>query len=329
MSKDPAQLLELKRLIKEALQQKGVLAQIKADVRASVYTVIQQQEGKRDEVYREKGSKKNFMKDRDNRIASELFIDFLQQHDFGRTLSVFLAELDMQASDIPGRDKVAFDIGISAEGDPDQPLINKLLMKGNPHDPYQGVSLGISCDGYIPPSPTGLSPIEESSYLADSGLKVPTRANLGIVAPPKINAKETSNSHSPTEKNAKLPESSSLNSLGLTTSGSGKSLPPITGLKTPSVSLFPRTGLSAKPLSPTSPKAPSNHESSPEDSVEEDIEQSSTLSADELDAAEENISVASAEDESDQDESLLKTLEHSIDDDSFQTKPDYEERHAS
>ena len=115
---------DLKAAVKEALERKGVLKDVRARMRASVYNCLED----RSVTLPEKRS-------RDLYLASELVRDFLISLNLSSTLSVFCEEMGQPSEILCDREFVAGEVGFSLSSkDKDNcnesiPLIISLVQK--------------------------------------------------------------------------------------------------------------------------------------------------------------------------------------------------------
>jgi hypothetical protein len=116
------ELTTLKEIVQQSLETQGVLAKIRAQLRAAVFTTIDGNERKTQGFTNQKvirlGKSKNLM------MASALFLDFLDTLDLDSTKSVFQPEIVFDNN--LTRDEIAKQMGIVNYSD-DTPLIFNIL----------------------------------------------------------------------------------------------------------------------------------------------------------------------------------------------------------
>eukprot|EP00002_Diphylleia_rotans_P032359 TRINITY_DN678_c0_g2_i1.p1 TRINITY_DN678_c0_g2~~TRINITY_DN678_c0_g2_i1.p1 ORF type:complete len:305 (-),score=71.58 TRINITY_DN678_c0_g2_i1:1274-2188(-) len=159
MASEDAEVMEMKRLVVLALEQKGAMAKLRADVRASVFSVIQEQERKRSNVHLESPELIALREKKDGKYAVDLFIDFLQQYNLTNTLSVFLAEVNMPPDVTVQRERVANSLGIqNTTSNEPCPLIYELFHRkvGDTFENVSNLGISSSLSGYSgEPTPNG------------------------------------------------------------------------------------------------------------------------------------------------------------------------------
>jgi hypothetical protein len=103
------QIDELKELVKVSLQQAGVLGGIKAQLRAAVFKVVNNEQGP-------SGSRAGLaaMATTEGQVAADLVREFLEHFQLHSTLAVFLPEASLEG-DYPGRAQLAQRLGIEDE----------------------------------------------------------------------------------------------------------------------------------------------------------------------------------------------------------------------
>lgn len=90
---------ELKQLVLEKMDKSGVLGQLKAQMRAKVFNIIDSQERQKDKVsalYVNNHKIQSAKTDENALKALELFADFLEFYQLGNTKEIFLAETNYQ-----------------------------------------------------------------------------------------------------------------------------------------------------------------------------------------------------------------------------------------
>lgn len=115
-----SELNALKALVQDALSQKGVLGKIKAELRASVFSVLHEQEIGTGKAYLENQKLAAALATREGQIAVDLIREFLEFFNLEHTLAVFLPEANLPEK-YAGREKLANELRISQNRQ--QPLL--------------------------------------------------------------------------------------------------------------------------------------------------------------------------------------------------------------
>ena len=97
---------ELTVVVKDTLEARGVLGAIKAQLRAAVFTAIDEQE-RADGVHAENAAVQRMKKTEEGEVALELFLDFLEFYNLHSTASVFTAECSIPAPSSPANSSAA------------------------------------------------------------------------------------------------------------------------------------------------------------------------------------------------------------------------------
>ncbi|XP_053316739.1 centrosomal protein 43 isoform X2 [Spea bombifrons] len=125
---------ELRDLLIQTLENNGVLNKIKAELRASVFLALEEQEKVENKTPLVNESLKRFLNTRDGRLVTSLFTEFLQFFNLDFTLAVFQPEACLgNATD--ERSYLAKDLGIiESEGTKSSPLVLELVKKWHQKD---------------------------------------------------------------------------------------------------------------------------------------------------------------------------------------------------
>jgi hypothetical protein len=134
---------ELKNLVIQSLEGNGVLGQIRAQIRASVFKIIEMQEAntkKNAGFFWENPLCQKIYDNKEGKIALEIINEFLEFFKMDYTLSVFTHESNLK--DTTGRDDLQKRLGV--KGDNNKPLlfhiINALVHEGSPGKENQSSS---------------------------------------------------------------------------------------------------------------------------------------------------------------------------------------------
>lgn len=124
---------ELRDLLIQTLENNGVLNKIKAELRASVFLALEEQEKVENKTPLVNESLKRFLSTRDGRLVANIFAEFLQFFNLDFTLAVFQPEASLGKMD--DRSQLAKDLGIiESEGPKTGPLIFELIKKCHQKD---------------------------------------------------------------------------------------------------------------------------------------------------------------------------------------------------
>uniref|UniRef100_A0A8C5M603 Centrosomal protein 43 n=1 Tax=Leptobrachium leishanense TaxID=445787 RepID=A0A8C5M603_9ANUR len=124
---------ELRDLLIQTLENNGVLNKIKAELRASVFLALEEQEKVENKTPLINESLKRFLSSRDGRLVANIFAEFLQFFNLDFTLAVFQPEACL--GKIEDRSQLAKDLGIiESEGPKTGPLILELIKKCHQKD---------------------------------------------------------------------------------------------------------------------------------------------------------------------------------------------------
>ena len=102
---------QLKDLVSRTLEAKGVLGIIRAQLRASVFSVLDEQE-RQSGVFL--GRSGELRVDLRGNMLSALLQECMEHYDLSRTLSVFAPEANWNVEAFPGRESLMHNLGISA-----------------------------------------------------------------------------------------------------------------------------------------------------------------------------------------------------------------------
>ncbi|XP_075452927.1 centrosomal protein 43 isoform X2 [Ascaphus truei] len=127
---------ELRDLLIQTLENSGVLNKIKAELRASVFLALEEQEKVENKIPLVNESLKKFLNARDGRLIASLFSEFLQFFNLDFTLAVFQPEACLFQENGPDdRSPLARDLGIiESEGAKSCPLILELVKRWRQKD---------------------------------------------------------------------------------------------------------------------------------------------------------------------------------------------------
>eukprot|EP00741_Cyanophora_paradoxa_P023780 tig00021621_g22969.t1 len=115
---------EIKEIVTRTLETKGVLGKIRAELRASVFTAIDEQE-KESGIYLENAAIQKLQSTPEGRLAAELVREFLEFYELDYTLSVLLPEANLPEQ-YQGRDDLSREMELRPEGTK-RPLLVELI----------------------------------------------------------------------------------------------------------------------------------------------------------------------------------------------------------
>ncbi|KAM4772641.1 centrosomal protein 43 isoform 2-T2 [Rhinophrynus dorsalis] len=125
---------ELRDLLIQTLENNGVLNKIKAELRASVFLALEEQEKTENKTPLVNESLKRFLNTRDGRMVASLFTEFLQFFNLDFTLAVFQPEANL-VNGPDDRSHLARDLGIiESDSVKSGPLVLELLKKCHQKD---------------------------------------------------------------------------------------------------------------------------------------------------------------------------------------------------
>ncbi|KAM3130929.1 hypothetical protein pb186bvf_016952 [Paramecium bursaria] len=126
-------------LMLQSLDKEGVLAKVKAQIKASVYKIIDQAAGKKSggsQYFWENDKAVNLHKDNNLLLLLEIVKEFLQFFDFNYTLAVLVSESNHK--DYIKRENLIQKLGIlKTDLESTQPVLQLLVQKFNPKNPKQ------------------------------------------------------------------------------------------------------------------------------------------------------------------------------------------------
>jgi hypothetical protein len=126
--------VELRDVVAQSLEAKGVLGKIRAQLRANVFLTLEEQESK-EKPHPFVGERlRNFQKTKEGRQAVALVREFLEFFELDFTTAVFDPETNACES-YPGRDQLARDLGLEHHSGADAPLLSNLLRHPHTHSP--------------------------------------------------------------------------------------------------------------------------------------------------------------------------------------------------
>jgi len=118
---------QLKDIVAKTLEAKGVLGTIRAQLRAAVFTALDDQE-RANGIYLENSRVLELQQDSRSVLLLQLLQEFFEFYELDRTLSVFLPEVNVSSDDFIGRERLASKLGSGAMArNGDQPLLMTLL----------------------------------------------------------------------------------------------------------------------------------------------------------------------------------------------------------
>ncbi len=143
MSGGTGNIEELKGVVAKALEAKGVLSRLRAELRKCVFEVMEEQEkGGAGAGSASSSRVVEILSTDEGRKAASLVADFLSVCQLDHSLSVFRSEASLQGVEIPKSD-LADALGVIAE--PDEPLIYSCLDgKGSSASPKTGPGGGFA-----------------------------------------------------------------------------------------------------------------------------------------------------------------------------------------
>ncbi|XP_018117614.1 centrosomal protein 43 L homeolog isoform X2 [Xenopus laevis] len=125
---------ELRDLLIQTLENNGILNKIKAELRASVFLALEEQEKTQNKTPLVNESLKKFLNTRDGRLVANLFTEFLQFFNLDFTLAVFQPEASLENA-YDDRNHLAKDLGIvDSESVKSGPLVLELVRRCHQKD---------------------------------------------------------------------------------------------------------------------------------------------------------------------------------------------------
>ncbi|KAJ3050009.1 FGFR1 oncoprotein partner [Rhizophlyctis rosea] len=155
------ELSTLKSLVSDALLKGGVLGKVKAQLRASVFSVLQESD-KGKELTSSSTKAQNLRDSHEGKLALELVRDLLKSLDLDYTLAVFLPESDMPEKPQLDRRTLAQDLDVQEEGQ--KPLLVSLLEEGRRNSASEP-STKPTATPVLPIAPLSVTPIKPGNTL--------------------------------------------------------------------------------------------------------------------------------------------------------------------
>ncbi|KAI9357364.1 hypothetical protein DFJ73DRAFT_206594 [Zopfochytrium polystomum] len=128
---DSAAALELKALVAEVLSRNGVLGKIKAELRAAVYSALQEVEGQTPRAAAGVGSPsvRALLSSDEGSLALALVHDFLECCNLDHTLTVLMPEAAVQTTSMPSKTDMQkrLTLGAATSPEPRKPLLLRLI----------------------------------------------------------------------------------------------------------------------------------------------------------------------------------------------------------
>ncbi|GBG33422.1 FGFR1 onco partner [Hondaea fermentalgiana] len=107
------QLDQLKHIVSRTLEAKGVLGTIRAQLRAAVFTALDEQE-RANGVYLENYRVQKIKSSPESKLLLALMHEFFEFYELDRTLSVFMPEATWTQAEYPGRQQLSRDLGFAS-----------------------------------------------------------------------------------------------------------------------------------------------------------------------------------------------------------------------
>ncbi|EDO38339.1 predicted protein [Nematostella vectensis] len=170
---------ELRDLVAQSLESKGVLGKIRAQLRASVFLALEEQEGAENKIPLTNGNLKKFISTSEGRLVAGLVREFLEFFELDFTIAVFDPESNF-SDKYQGRNNLANELNLP---DSDSAATKPLLAEVVRHMKYAG-SASNNCT-------TGAKP---THHMADSQPQV---KNSAAFSSPRHNGPGSPRSTSP------------------------------------------------------------------------------------------------------------------------------------
>ncbi|KAI8807215.1 hypothetical protein BJ742DRAFT_337986 [Cladochytrium replicatum] len=187
--KEPAEDIQaLKALVADALATRGVLARIKAELRASVFLVLQESKtGAKVSLPRENQIANQLLDEQEGRIAVELVRDFLDAFELKSTLAVFEAEVDLARFGKGDYGSIVNTLGISESLRPSKSLLTRLVNsathRGSGNLPNGSKSEAVPNGKQSEAVPNGKPIVNGSVTVASTSLPPPAVTKMSSVLP--------------------------------------------------------------------------------------------------------------------------------------------------
>ncbi|KAJ3045543.1 FGFR1 oncoprotein partner [Rhizophlyctis rosea] len=163
------ELANLKSLVSDALLKRGILGKLKAQLRASVFSVLQESDkGKELTLGSTKAQK--LRESHEGKLALELVRDLLKCLDLEYTLAVFLPEADLSDDPLLDGDTTAQELGIHARKS-EEPLLLGLLQGGRVQSTRHDKALQEETTSPAPKgalTPLSVTPLKSGSAAGDA-----------------------------------------------------------------------------------------------------------------------------------------------------------------
>ncbi|KAL5457327.1 hypothetical protein EMCRGX_G034575 [Ephydatia muelleri] len=118
---------ELRDLVTQTLENKGVLGKIRAQLRASVFVALEEQESMKTPHAFVSRRLRDYLQTQEGQLAAGIVREFLEHFELDFTRSVFDPETNILTSYL-GRERLASTIGLDAERN-DAPLLTQILER--------------------------------------------------------------------------------------------------------------------------------------------------------------------------------------------------------
>ncbi|XP_032234808.2 centrosomal protein 43 isoform X4 [Nematostella vectensis] len=176
---------ELRDLVAQSLESKGVLGKIRAQLRASVFLALEEQEGPENKIPLTNGNLKKFISTSEGRLVAGLVREFLEFFELDFTIAVFDPESNF-SDKYQGRNNLANELNLP---DSDSAATKPLLAEVVRHMKYAGSA-----------SNNGTTGAKPTHHMADSQPQV---KNSAAFSSPRHNGPASPRSTSPSSGKGK------------------------------------------------------------------------------------------------------------------------------
>ena len=178
-------LMELKDIVSQTLETKGVLGSIRAQLRAAVYTAIDEQEMQKG-IHLENPRAARIHETEEGRLLCSLVREYLEFYDLDHTLSVFLPECLQNTSEYEGRETLASKLQLRSyvdEPSEKSPLLLTLLMKRDAEAARATAANELSGSAFAKDTGATIGHLSPSSSQASSPIRSQERLSPLAVSP--------------------------------------------------------------------------------------------------------------------------------------------------
>eukprot|EP00472_Partenskyella_glossopodia_P003742 CAMPEP_0197523388 /NCGR_PEP_ID=MMETSP1318-20131121/8328_1 /TAXON_ID=552666 /ORGANISM="Partenskyella glossopodia, Strain RCC365" /LENGTH=334 /DNA_ID=CAMNT_0043076063 /DNA_START=118 /DNA_END=1122 /DNA_ORIENTATION=+ len=131
---------ELQEVVAKALEAKGVLSKLRAELRKHVFDVMEEQErsdGEPGSTSSSSAKTSTMLESKDGKLVAAMLVDFLQCCQLDHTLSVFRSEANIKSSELMSKDETASVLGVTCG--PDEAVLMRFVAQ-DPKSPKSPVT---------------------------------------------------------------------------------------------------------------------------------------------------------------------------------------------